>query len=184
MQERISNYKIIYAIPKYIEGKGDLSLVLDSSGKEIIMNFHIRSFIRKLAFENYIDLVSIKRRLQKQFGQKNLLPYPINSELILIPVKVRIPKLKKDGAFGYINYLWVKEIERQEGYSQVFFKNNTSLKVLQGYQSIKTKMIQGAWIQDCFLPQAQYKFNRSQEFQCREELQQIIGQLIGVYREL
>ena len=46
MQERISNYKIIYAIPKY-RGKGDLSLVLDSSGKEIIMNFHIRSFIKK-----------------------------------------------------------------------------------------------------------------------------------------
>lgn len=45
-------------------------------------------------------------------------------------------------------------------------------------------MIQGAWIQDCFLPQLQYNTNKVQEYQCREELQQIIGQLMDMYKEL
>lgn len=184
MSDKLSDYKIVYAIPKYIEGRGDLSLILDKDGKKILMDFHIRSLIRKLAFENYIDLVSIRRRLQDQFGQKNILPYPINRDLILIPIKIRIPRLKKDGAFGYINYLWIKEIKKEGKFCLVSFKNNTSLEILQSYHSVKGKMVQGAWIQDCFLPQFQYKFSRDQELQCREELQHIIGKLMGVYREL
>src|SRR5690554_2710682 len=183
-KDKITNDEIIYAIPKYIDDQGDLSMILNEKGKKLTMPFHIRTLIRRLAYENYTDLVSVRRRLQEQFGQKNMLPYPLHSRLILMPVKVRKPRLKKDGAFGYINYVWVEDIQKQDKYCTILFKNKCNLKVLQQYQSVKAKMIQGAWIQDCFLPQIQYNTNRVQEYQCREELSQIIGQLMDMYKEL
>jgi hypothetical protein len=184
MKGKIFNKEIIYAIPKYVDGQGDISMILNEGGSEIPMPFHIRTLIRKLAYENYIDLVSVRRRLQDQFGQKNILPYPLHPRLILIPVKVRKPRLKKDGAFGYINYVWVEDIQKQDKYCNIIFKNKYNLKVLQHFQGVKAKMLQGAWIQDCFLPQIQYNTNRVQEYQCREELSQIIGQLMDMYKEL
>lgn len=183
-ENKISNNEIIYAIPRYIDGQGDLSIILNERAQEISMPFHIRTLIRKLAYENYVDLTSVRRRLQEQFGQKNILPCPFHSQLILIPVKVRKPRLKKDGAFGYINYVWVDQIKKADKYCVIVFKNKSTLKVLQQYQGVKAKMLQGAWIQDCFLPRTQYKTNRIQEYQCREELQQIIGQLMQMYKEL
>lgn len=176
--------KIIYAIPKYLEGQGDIALVVNERGEELTLPFHIRTFIKKLAYKNYVDLVSIRRRLQEEFSQKNILPYPLNPELILIPIKVRRPRLKKDGAFGYINYLWVKEIEKQDRFCQVIFKNHSTLKVLQSYNSVKAKMLQGAWLRDCFIPQNMYSSNPSTKYLCREDIGQIIGQLMEVYREL
>lgn len=183
-KDKISNNKIVYAIPKYIDGKGDLSIISNEEAQGIIMPFHIRTLIRKLAYENYVDLVSVRRRLQEQFGQKNILPYPLHPKLILIPVKVRKPRLKKDGAFGYINYVWVEQIQKADKHCTIVFKNKSTLKVLQKYQGVKAKMLQGAWIQDCFLPKVQYSSNKIQEDQCREEIQQIIGQLMHIYKEL
>src|SRR5690554_1327972 len=134
-EEKIREREILYAIPVYKQGQGDITKVLCGDGIEIYLSYHIRSFIRRLAYEHYMDLVSIRRTLQEQLGQKNILPYPFHPGLILLPLKVRKPKLKKDGAFGYINYIWVKNIRDRGKYCQIIFKNDAQLEILQQYQS-------------------------------------------------
>lgn len=177
--------EILYAIPVYQEGQGDISKILYEDGKEIYRPFHIRTLIRKIAYENYTDLVSLKRKMREQLGQKNILPYPVHSRLILIPVKVRKPRLKKDGAFGYINYVWVEEVQEEEKYCTILFKDHSRLKVLQHYHSVKGRMMQGAWLQECFLPQMQYTIQKNKQVSlCREDIQQMIGQLMDIYKEL
>lgn len=177
--------EILYAIPVYREGQGDISKILYEGGEKIYRSFHIRTLIRRIAYENYTDLVSLKRTMREQLGQKNILPYPFHSRLILLPLKIRKPKLKKDGAFGYINYVWIEKIEKEGKYCTIFFKDHSQLKVLQHYQSVKGRMMQGAWLRDCFLPQMFYPMqNNKQVSLCREEIQQIIGQLMDIYKEL
>ncbi|RBP44176.1 hypothetical protein [Garciella nitratireducens] len=177
--------EILYAIPIYKEGQGDISKVLYEGGGETFHPFHIRTLIRKIAYENYIDVISLKRKIQEQLGRKNTIPYPFHERLILIPVKVRKPRLKKDGAFGYINYVWVDRIQEEGKHCSILFKDQTTLKVLQHYQTIKSKMLQGAWIKDSFLPELEYSMSKKkQNSLCREELQNIIGQLMDMYKEL
>lgn len=177
--------EILYAIPMYRDGQGDGSKILYEGGQESFMPYHIRTLIKRLAYDHYMDMISLRRRLQEQLGQRNILPYPFHPRLILLPVRVRKPRLKKDGAFGYINYVWIQEIRREGKGAMVIFKEGSRLRVLQSYQGIKGKMIQGAWLQECFLPQMQYglAYDRKESV-CREELSQIIGQLMDVYREL
>ena len=177
--------EIVYAIPKYRDGQGDVSMILYEGGMESFPPFHIRTLIRRLAYDYYIDIISLRKRLQEQLGQRNILPYPLHPRLILLPVKVRKPRLKKDGAFGYINYVWIQDIQREGKLSRILFKDGSQLGVLQSYQGIKGKMIQGAWLQECFLPQMQYSIPRNKKGSiCREELSQIIGQLMEMYKEL
>ncbi len=177
--------EILYAIPVYKEGQGDVSKVLYEGGVESFQPFHIRTLIRKLAYENYIDIVSLKRKMQEQLGRKNIIPYPFHKRLILIPVKIRKPRLKKDGAIGYINYIWVEKIQEEGKHCIIVFKDQNTLKTLQHYQTVKSKMLHGAWLKDCFLPQLQYPVQKNkQPSLCREELQSIIGQLMEMYKEL
>lgn len=185
MEVQMTNKEILYVIPLYKEGEGDITKILLEGGIEKYNPFHIRTFIRRLAFDHYMDLKSLKRSLQEQLGQKNILPYPFHSKLILLPLKVRKPLLKKDGAFGYINFIWVKEVLKEGKHCRIIFYDGSELEVLQQYHSVKAKMMQGAWLQDCFIPQNQYPLEKKNEkMLCREELQQIITQLMEMYKEL
>lgn len=184
-REEMGSKEILYAIPVYKDGRGDITKILFQGGKKRYRSIHIRTFIKKVAYENYIDIFSLKKILQEQLGQKNILPYPIHSELIFIPMKVRRPRLKKDGAYGYINFIWIKSIEKRGEYSRIYFRDGCYLDVLQHIQSINRKMMQGTWLRDCFLPRFTYPTGANKEESvCREELQQIIGKLVKVYKEL
>ena len=70
--------EILYAIPMYRDGQGDGSKILYEGGQESFMPYHIRTLIKRLAYDHYMDMISLRRRLQEQLGQRNILPYPFH----------------------------------------------------------------------------------------------------------
>jgi hypothetical protein len=106
---------IISIIPEYMEDLGDCCRVLDSEGERFYKK-RIQSIIKELYREKFIDFEGVKSRVSKILNQKNLNPLYIGRWEVLIPIKVRSPRILKDGTYGYINVFEINRIVDKQIY--------------------------------------------------------------------
>lgn len=100
---------IYYIMPKYVDGRGNCTCIRDENGEEIVSKT-IEAVIREHFKNDCIDIKAYKRKCQKILNQKNLSPlYKCQGE-IYIPVKVRKPRVVRDGSHGYINMYSILKI--------------------------------------------------------------------------
>jgi hypothetical protein len=100
---------IISIMPEYVGDLGDCCRVFSTDGEKLYKK-RIQNVIRELYRERFIDFESVKRFVAELLNQKNLNPYYIGTKEILIPVKVRKPKVLKDSTYGYINVFEISSI--------------------------------------------------------------------------
>jgi hypothetical protein len=106
IMERI-NYEELWPhincfVPIYDENGGNITKVYLDDGTFIIDNRRLTLVIEKIAGVFAVDLKNVRKKYSKLIDRKNTIPIPLHQDLILVPVKMRKPVAREDGAWGYI----------------------------------------------------------------------------------
>lgn len=119
---------IFYIIPKYFEGVGDRTIINFNGNTEEVKSKNIRSILRDISKEKGQDLKELKYKCSRITNLGKLTPIAISTNEILIPIKVRKPRVHRDAGYGYINIFYIEQIT--ENYilmnngSKIFYEEN------------------------------------------------------------
>lgn len=119
---------IFYIIPKYFEGVGDRTIINFNGNTEEIKSKNIRSMLREITKEKGHDFKELKYKCSKITNLGKLTPIAISTKEILLPIKVRKPRVHRDAGYGYINIFCIEQIT--ENYilmnngSKIFYEEN------------------------------------------------------------
>lgn len=127
----IINENIIAIIPIYEGGNATKIITMKN---EYIKYKRVKTIIRKICSYYALHLSNFRNRYGKILNKRLGIPIVINKNLILIPVKIRIPKFQNDGAFGYINYAFVKETLDYGQTTEVLMEDGKKIIVLQKHK--------------------------------------------------
>ncbi|WDC84879.1 hypothetical protein PL321_04560 [Caloramator sp. mosi_1] len=71
---------------------------------------NIRYALRHIAKQYNQDIKEIKYKCNRITDLGKLSPIALSSDCILVPVKVRTPRVHRDGGYGYINLYFVEQV--------------------------------------------------------------------------
>lgn len=97
------NTKIAAIIPEYTES-GDQTILFLTDGTKIPINLKVATVVRRLANRQTIDLCSLKNKTAKITKCALWHPLVLAPDLVLVPVKIRKPKISGDVTGGYFNF--------------------------------------------------------------------------------
>ncbi|PAB59376.1 competence protein ComK [Anaeromicrobium sediminis] len=132
--EDILEESIIAIIPIYDKGNGTNIITMENSHIEYK---RVRTVLRRICNEYALHLSAFRRRYGKVINKRLGIPIVINEELILVPFKTRKPKFQNDGAYGYVNFHFVKDIVEDGRHTKLIMENGHEIQVLQRIHSVK-----------------------------------------------
>ena len=91
-------------LPIYEEGAGDSTLFVNRDGHKRIIHKKLKTVFKRLVSHYSYDLESLHQKYGELISQKYKIPLPLHPYLILVPFKIREPRIKGDFTYGYINY--------------------------------------------------------------------------------
>ncbi|WP_312518618.1 hypothetical protein [Anaerospora sp.] len=98
--------EIAALIPCYT-ATGDSTRVLTASGLTLTLPVRPRAVLNRIARRRATDLAALRHITSLKTQRSILQPLPLAPHLLLIPVKVRTPRVTGDTCTGYINYYTV-----------------------------------------------------------------------------
>lgn len=107
--------EVIVLRPLYAEGKGDGTEIFLRTGQRLWLGKHIRTVRTALARYYGVDIVALRRKYGPLLARSGSLPLPLAPRLILVPLRLRRPRLKGDAAFGYVSYHDIKGVRETAG---------------------------------------------------------------------
>ncbi|MCX7781217.1 MAG: hypothetical protein N2491_09960 [Negativicutes bacterium] len=94
-------------LPQYTTA-GDSTLIIAADGKATTSPVRVKAILNRLARRHAVDLISLRRLSARATGRSLRQPLPLAPGLVLIPFKVRKPRIARDSCTGYINLHAVK----------------------------------------------------------------------------
>ncbi len=94
--------QIAAIIPSY-SPQGDHAAVISTDGLTANTASSVRTLIRRLAYSRSTDLIALKARAAAVTRRSILQPLALTPGLVLVPVKVRKPRIAGDTSTGYVN---------------------------------------------------------------------------------
>lgn len=140
-------------IPSYEKDLGNVTKLLLERGQEILCPHSINSTLRWICSYYALHLRLIRRKQQNLLNCKYYTPLPIHKNLLLFPVKTRVPKIKNDSSIGYINYYQVKKMDYRQ--STIHLSSGQSLYSLNAPSTLKKRYHQ-ALLSAKFYEEKQY----------------------------
>ena len=103
MEKSLPNdVEIAALLPAYTQ-EGDVTRILLTNGTELVYRRTIRSTLAKLARRRCKD-VTLLRRWASRYTRRSLNnPIAASSDLVLVPVKTRRPRVEGDGTMAHVN---------------------------------------------------------------------------------
>ena len=101
----------IAAIIPYYGLAGDSTRIITRDGGIVTLTSRIRTVIRHLAQSRVVDLAALKTKARLATARQNLSPLPLAPELVLVPLKVRRPRVAGDITTGYINMYAISAVK-------------------------------------------------------------------------
>lgn len=98
-------------MPAYIEGYGSGVEIVNIDGTSMKISKSLKSILNYTLRIYAVDIKAVKNKYAISLGIKNSIPIPLAQNFTLVQMKVRVPVIEKDNAYGYINYEKVKNIE-------------------------------------------------------------------------
>lgn len=105
--------QIAAIVPSY-SPCGDHSTIISTDGLTASVNNNVRTLIKQLARGSAIDLPALKARTAQVTNRTILQPLLLAPGLVLVPLKVRKPRVAGDTSTGYVNMHAVTEVERTD----------------------------------------------------------------------
>ncbi len=112
--EKITD-KLTAVRPIYLKDTGKACEVYLNNGETIIDNRDAKTILKDLAGFLAVDLGSLRKFCSHRLAAKNTLPLPLTPKILLVPLRLRKPKVSKDSATGYINYFDIANAIPKEG---------------------------------------------------------------------
>lgn len=141
---------ILAILPKYIEGRGNCTVVVKGNGENLILDKNIKTTIGLLGKYYMIDLDEVKKRYREIVLSKNLIPIPLSKEDILVPLKTRYPICKNDGAFGYVNHRFITKVKRESMSTWIYLKDNYIVECLSSVETVNLHIKDATIISRCY----------------------------------
>jgi hypothetical protein len=89
-------------MPVYVEGGGDMTKIVLRDGTSWLDPRPVKAVLRQVVRYFGIDLTAVRERYGDILGRKLHVPIPLSAHLVLVPLKMRTPRIQKDGTTGYI----------------------------------------------------------------------------------
>lgn len=123
--EKIVLEELMAFLPIYLALKGNCTLLYTNQGGIMEVDKSIRTTLNNLSKFYLIDLKATKQYYGDLLSTKNRVPIPFNNDNIFVPIKVRKPLCKNDGALGYVNIKYIKKVSKS--------KDNTIIHLDKGF---------------------------------------------------
>jgi hypothetical protein len=146
--EELVKMGICVLSPTYQKNVGNVTKIITRDGEIFIDQRTTKTVLKRIAKYYTIHLKSCRSKYGEMLHQRFNIPILLNKKLLLIPLKMRKPKFKKDGAKGYINLYDIEKVTEKEKNIIIQLKNNievitlTRMKTVQD-QINKAKLISG-----------------------------------------
>ena len=153
MHHLLSHPQQIAAIlPRYCED-GDRAVILSMDGETVLTDVLVRTLITRLAHLLNVDLNALRKSAQKITQGHILQPLAFGPKVLLCPMKVRHPSVKRDNCTGYINAYAIRNIEpaEQDGerpHCIIHLHSGISLTVLLSADTIRHHLQIARLVQD------------------------------------
>ena len=148
--EEVFKEGLVAIIPKYIEQKGNCTVLYGAKSGPRLLEKSIKTTIRLVGKYYMIDLSEVKKRYKSIILTSNLMPIPLSKQDILIPVKTRKPMVKNDGAFGYVNIRYIKGIKKFAGSTNILLQNGISIECLCNPSTWEKHLRNGRIMSRCY----------------------------------
>lgn len=89
-------------VPFYDDYGHNMTYTLLSDGTKSTYCFPIKNYIYRMFYQLYLDPVAVRNCSSRILHSKGNLPLLLSPAYIFIPVKMRRPIGRQDGAFGYV----------------------------------------------------------------------------------
>ncbi|GIW49112.1 MAG: hypothetical protein KatS3mg079_588 [Caloramator sp.] len=113
--------------PEYKEGVGDCTILIYERD-EVVLKKNIRYGLRQVAKQYNQDIRELKYKCNRITNLGKLTPIALSSDTILVPIKVRTPRVHRDGGYGYINLFFIEQVYENfillNNGSKIFFVEN------------------------------------------------------------
>lgn len=119
------NSKIAAIQPEYT-AIGDRTLLFLTDGTQIPINLKVATIIRRLANRQTIDLCSLKNKTAKITKCTLWHPLVLAPDLVLVPLKIRKPRISGDVTSGYINFHHIITVQKTT--------NDTCIKLIGNHE--------------------------------------------------
>ena len=133
-----SDYDILAIIP-YYSPIGDQTIIY-TTNNTIKLNLKIKTVIKRIAYRHAIDLLALKARNYKLTKRILSPPLPFSADLVLLPLKVRKPKIKGDATIGYINFKHFNKLKQHNNHTAVLIDYNLEIQTLWTEKTVQHQL--------------------------------------------
>lgn len=128
--EKIILEELMAFIPVYIPLKGNCTRLYTKEGGVYQIERNTRTIVNQLCEYYLMDLKATRKYYGDLLSMKNLIPIPFTEEDIFIPIRVRKPICKNDGATGFINIKHIKKVLELKGKALIELVNGQKIPCL------------------------------------------------------
>lgn len=148
--KRVLNEGLMAIVPEYMDHRGNCTILYSKYHEPLIVERNIQTTLKLIAKYYMIDLKEMKKRYGKVVSSPNLVPIPLSKKDIFIPVKTRIPMLKNDGAFSYINTKYIEKVSKDKENTIIHLEKNTKIRALCGMATVDKHLKNGYVVSTCY----------------------------------
>ena len=167
---------INYLCPFYDADGGNYTKVFSTNGEHLIDKRKTKTVLGALAKHFAVDLKSSRDNYGKKINRRKSVPIPFHPEIVMIPLRVREPQRKDEGAVAYVNSSKVNGLEILKDdlpfKTALIFKDQTRIKTLQSSTSVKALLKDADLVRSSYLNL--YQIPRMVDGQLREGLESLL----------
>ncbi|MDW7673438.1 MAG: hypothetical protein SCK28_02760 [Bacillota bacterium] len=153
--------KINYLQPIYDEHGGNSTVIGLMGAEPVLVRRKIKTVLKNLAKAFAVDLSAAKQKYGDLVGRYASAPIPLCAALILMPVKMRKPLVKDDGAWGYVVLEKIDSWQaiagpsssnsRKEEKCSITFKDGSQVVALAGKSSVYSQFKDGQMVRQKYV---------------------------------
>lgn len=152
------NFEQLAALVPCYGPAGDTTVMISRTGEVCTQETGLRTVLRRLLRQKAVDLQALRLKTAQPGIRPMLQPLPLSSNLLLCPLKLRLPKIPGDICTGYVNAHTVEKVGNLHSppyHSRLRLSGGSILPVIWKADTVNRHLHTAKLCQQRLLPQAQ-----------------------------
>ncbi|MFZ7131029.1 MAG: competence protein ComK [Eubacteriales bacterium] len=137
MKEKKNYDKVVALIPKYKEDIGNCTEIIREKEESYITEKTVNTCLKNIADHYCVNLKANRKVYGKVLGIKNKVPIALSDKHVFIFFKARKPIIKNDGANGYVDINYIKEIYQDHQKVYIELVDGRKIRAEQDLESLR-----------------------------------------------